>query len=285
MRRHADEKLLTTLLALNRAFYSIYRLVNTDIDTLIQAISDQVTVVKLRGLPFYAFQSRLRLRGFIYVSDLAQYVYCRRKFYLMYRLVNICGKIRSIKLRREIYRIATALGPDIQVYDEEHAKYILVGLVLHRTVQNSVEILRDSHIKTEVEVADLDLGVVGHIDVLVCLGKNVDIIEVKSGFYRKIPDYYVVQAKLYGLLVERQLGVKPRRVLLVSSARRGYGDEDRGVFLKLHQVEYREDDRDALLQLVRSSRRLLMEEKAPPFLRDPRRCSRCSFRIFCQYSL
>ena len=295
---------LEPLLVLNRALSCIYRALRLSLEELLQACSFKFDFVEfLEGTDLVVVRQRDRVPGYIYVSDLSSFLYCPRRFYLTYRVANIVDRIRIRKIREKLQQLRPELKECI-LYDRETFRRILIGVYLHRSVENAFKFLKlPRTYRVEEEVVDEDLGLIGHVDLvhvkylseeefLECIAESRDeeycekpravVYEIKSGLYKKeIPEGYKRQAQLYAFLLERKHGYVIEKVYIAHPT---HPSEVQGkVNLKLIQVEYSRKTTQELIDLVRQARRTLLLREPPRIPLDKAKCEKCPYKLICLY--
>ena len=295
---------LEPLLVLNRAFQHIYRALSLDFDELLQACSFKFDLVyPLEGTNLIVVKQRDRVPGYIYVSDLSQFLYCPRRFYLTYRVVNIVDKIKLAKIRSKLQELKPELRDGALLYDIETFRRILVGIYLHRCVENTFKFLNlPRSYEVEKEVVDEDLGLIGHVDLVhvrylsqeeyekcilkyseeYCEKPRATVYEVKSGLYREVPESYKRQAQLYAYLLEKREGYIVEKVYVAHPVHPS--DITSGIYFKLVKIEYdREKTGRELLELIRTARRVLREREPPRVFVSRDKCEKCAYKLICLY--
>ena len=294
---------LETLLVLNRALKSIYNALKLSLEELIQACSFKFDFVEfLEGTDLVVVRQRDRAPGYIYVSDLSTFIYCPRRFYLAYRVANIVDKIKFRKIREKLLQLKPELRECI-LYDRENFRRILVGVYLHRCVENAFKFLKlPKTYRVEEEIVDEDLGLIGHVDLIhvrylddeeyaKCLVETNDeeycekpratVYEVKSGLYKEIPEGYKRQAQLYAFLLERKHGYVIENVYIIHPM--SPHEAEKNVHVKLVKVQYNKDTAKELLELVRQARRTLLMKEPPKVPLDRTKCDKCPYKLVCLY--
>ncbi len=255
---------------LDNVFRIVYRVKQMELSDLVHACSREYDLImKIRGTDLYIVKGRDRRRGFLYVSDLSTFVYCPRKFYLMYNMSRLVDKIRLGKIRQVVRKYLQYLQDGGTVMDSESLRRVLAGQYIHMSINNAINFALLDKVEVEVEIVDLDHGLVGHVDIVEHLDDvYVNIYEIKTGLYRQVPEHYKVQALAYKYLVETVLKKKVKNVYIVYPSRDGK---------YLHKVREHVD----VEHVLRQARRLLLEDNPPPLPEDRKRCYKCSFRTIC----
>lgn len=307
--RHEFKKMtevdLETLLVLNSALKSVYTALSMSLDELVDACRFKLEfVIPLEGTDLVLVKTRDRVPGYIYVSDLSQFVYCPRRFYLSYRVANIVDKIRLRKIREKLLKLKPELREGAVLYERETLRRILVGTFVHRAVENAFRMLNlKATYKPELEVVDEELGLIGHVDLVKlrypseieiekCLDETGDdelcsrpravVYEIKSGLYREVPESYKKQVQLYAWLLEKVHKYVIEHVYIVHPVNPAHSLAP-GVNIRLVKVEYSTDIARELLDLVKQARRILLSREPPRVSISRDKCERCAFKLICLY--
>ena len=285
---------LETFLILNKAFECIYKALQLDFDTLVEACSFKLDFVyPLENTNLVIVKQRDRIPGFIYVSDLSTFIYCPRRFYLTYRVVNIVDKIRLEKIRKKLLELKPELREGALLYDVETFRRILIGIFLHRCVENRFKLVGlPKTYEVEKELVDEKLGLIGHADLVYvkypedCVDEEqckpkATLFEIKSGLYKKeIPEGYKRQAQLYAYLLEKKCGYVVEKVYIAHPRHPAEVDK---VYFKLVEVEYNKNIVKELLKLIEQARRVLTLREPPRTGLDRSKCDKCPYKLLCLY--
>lgn len=295
---------IETKLILNRAISSVYRALSLSLEELLHACSFKFDMVEfLEGTDLVVVKSRDRVPGYIYVSDLSMYVFCPRRFYLSYRIANIVDRIRFGKIREKLLQLRPELRDGAVLYDRETFRKILIGTFVHRAVENAFRFVKlPWTYRTEVEVVDEDLGLIGHVDLVrirylsedeylmcresvedeeYCEKQRATVYEVKSSLFREVPESYKKQAQLYAWLLERKYDYVVEKVYIAHPV--NPSDRESRVSLRLVRVPYDKNVSAELLELVRQARRTLLLREPPRVPIDRSKCEKCAFKLICLY--
>lgn len=273
----SERRRLLLLMVLDRMFRLVYRVKRMDLSDLVSACSMEYDLIlPLQGTDLYIVKGRERKPCFVYVSDLSTFVYCRRKFYLSYSMHKVLDRVRHGKIRQLLRRYRTLLEDGACIMDRESLRRVLAGQYIHRSIRNGISftMLEQEGIRVEVEIIDLDMGLIGHIDILEQTSEDTaNIYEVKTGLYRQIPLHYKVQVLAYKYLTEKDLGLRVEHTYIAYPSKEGK---------YIHEVR-QEDEKIDVVQLLREARRTLLENKIPRPPEDLRKCEKCGFRKVCLY--
>jgi CRISPR-associated protein Cas4 len=276
-----------------------------DLRSLIHACSFKLEFVEfVEGTDLVVVKQRDRVPGFIYVSDLSQFLYCPRRFYLSYRAVNIVDKIKFRKIREKLQELKTLLREGAVVYDRETFRRILVGTYVHRAVENAVKMLNlKATYRAELEVVDKRYGVIGHVDLVKlsypteeeverCVSRTDDeelcsrpralVFEIKSGLYKTVPEEYKKQAQFYAFLLERNYRYVIDGVYIVHPVNPSL-QTVHGVNIRFVEVEYSPQTAKELIAILEKAREVLLQDKPPRVEMRRDKCERCAYKLICLY--
>lgn len=182
------------------------------------------------------------------VTDLKQWLYCPRVAYYMRCLPNV---------RPTTYRMRAAVDAHADEADRERRR----GL---RTYH-----LADGERAFAVEVASIELGLRGKVDLVVTRGDEVIPIEYKDSAGH-VGKHFQMQLAAYGLLLEEATGLVARRGFLYFIPTR-----------RSHQVELTDDLKEAVRAAVDGIQAMIARETMPEPTPWRERCRNCEFRRFC----
>ena len=187
----------------------------------------------------------LKPRRIFTAEDIRQYAYCKRKPYFRYVLRK--GFKPSVKMVRG---------------DRIHQETCRA-----KRVERNGEISRYYNVYLRSET----LGLAAVIDYFEYDGKEIILVDVKTGSSKEIHLGYYLQMAAYALLVEVCLDVPIRRVLIRYEDEKVERELEFGVAAKL-----------AVLRALREMREMVETEVIPPPARNPRKCTDCEAWRICR---
>lgn len=175
---------------------------------------------------------------FFTCEDIRQYYYCPRIIYFRYVL-----KARV----SETYKMRKG--------SETHEKIKIKG-----------------NIKRNIYISSEDLSLIGIIDALEYIDTNtVDIIEIKQGkLKRKMHDSHKAQLAAQAILVEKELGLKVRKIKVLDATTRKTQE--------VHIVEYH---REMARKAIEEMKKIVISEELPEPTSISGKCIDCEYRAYC----
>ena len=187
----------------------------------------------------------LRPRHIFTAEDIRQYAYCKRKPYFRYVLRK--GFKPSVKMVR-----------GDRVHQETcRAKRVERGGGTSRYY--------NVYLRSET------LGLAAIIDYFEYDGKEITLVDVKTGSSDKIPKGYYLQMAALALLVEVCLDVPIRNVQI------RYEDEK-----KTRRLEITVQAKLTVLRILRELREMVENETIPPPTTNPKKCTDCEAWKICR---
>jgi CRISPR/Cas system-associated exonuclease Cas4 (RecB family) len=273
---------LNLLLIFENVSRHVFSIKKLSISELINACFDKYEfIIPLEGTIFYIVKSRDYRHGFINVTDISTYMYCSRKLYIAYNMRKFLTKIKYGKIVEKLREKIDYLRDGGVVYDRDTLRKILVGSMIHKCLENSVKFVNVEEIETEKKLIDLELGIIGHVDVVHYVNDSeVEIYEFKSGLFTRPYESHVKQVQMYAFLVEKLLNQKVSKVYIVNPK---IEDVHSKPLFNVHEVPYSTSVKSELISIVKNAREVLLRDRAPKLKYDPLRCQKCTYKILCIY--